>query len=122
MLEYSNGAGVDLIFNAYKICIENTVLIAFKTKCILAVYFASKNFDIDALTKHCKYLKFAFLWLYKGYQYEFLTHPKIKGLDGELKPLVRLAQVVEQWTGNPEVGGSSPSSNPLIFGCVRNSY
>ena len=35
---------------------------------------------------------------------------------------VRLAQVVEQWTGNPEVGGSSPPSNPLIFGCVRNSY
>ena len=33
-----------------------------------------------------------------------------------------LAQVVEQWTGNPEVGGSSPPSNPLIFGCVRNSY
>ena len=35
---------------------------------------------------------------------------------------VRLAQVVEQWTGNPEVGCSSPQSNPLIFGCVRNSY
>ena len=29
--------------------------------------------------------------------------------------LVILAQVVEQWTGNPEVGGSSPPSNPLIF-------
>ena len=35
---------------------------------------------------------------------------------------VRLAQVVEQWIGNPEVGGSSPPSNPLIFGCVRISY
>ena len=25
-----------------------------------------------------------------------------------IRKLVRLAQVVEQWTGNPEVGGSSP--------------
>ena len=32
------------------------------------------------------YLKFAFFWLYKGNQYEFLTHPKIKGLDGGLEP------------------------------------
>ena len=38
------------------------------------------------------------------------------------KKSVRLAQVVEQWTGNPEVGGSCPPSNSLIFGCVRNSY
>ena len=28
-----------------------------------------------------------------------------------IQKLVRLAQVVEQWTGNPEVGGSSPLSN-----------
>ena len=97
--------------------------------------------------KFCVLLAFFF----KGNQYEFLTHPKIKGLDGGLLGLevnniiiefitsqndiatfiyainsirksVRLAQVVEQWTGNPEVGGSSPPSNPLIFGCVRNSY
>ena len=27
-----------------------------------------------------------------------------------------IAQVVEQWTGNPEVGGSNPPSNYLIFG------
>ena len=33
-----------------------------------------------------------------------------------------LAQVVEQWTGNPEIGGWSPPSNHLIFGCLRNSY
>ena len=39
-----------------------------------------------------------------------------------IQKLVRLAQVVEQWTGNPEVGGSSPPCNNLIFGCVRNSY
>ena len=39
-----------------------------------------------------------------------------------IRKSVRLAQVVEQWTGNPEVGGSSPPSNPLIFGCVRNPY
>ena len=32
------------------------------------------------------YLKFAFFWLFKGNQYEFLTHPKIKGLDGGLEP------------------------------------
>ena len=38
------------------------------------------------------------------------------------RELVRLAQLVEQWTGNPEVGGSSPPSNNLIFGCLRNSY
>ena len=31
-----------------------------------------------------------------------------------IRELVRLAQVVEQWTGNPEVGGSSPPSNHLI--------
>ena len=39
-----------------------------------------------------------------------------------VRKLVRLAQVVEQWTGNPEVGGSSPPSNQLIFGCLRNSF
>ena len=74
---------------------------------------------------------FAHIWLYKGNQNEFLKHPKIKWLDGGLEPptsglpvqfLVRAAQVVEQWTGNPEVGGSSPPSNHLIFGCLRNSF
>ena len=39
-----------------------------------------------------------------------------------IRELVRLAQVVEQWTSNPEVGGSSPPSNHLIFGCLRNSF
>ena len=36
--------------------------------------------------------------------------------------LVRLAQVVEQWTGNTEVGDSSPPSNHLIFRCLRNLF
>ena len=39
-----------------------------------------------------------------------------------IRKLVRLAQLVEQWTGNPEAGGSSPPSNHLIFGCSRNSF
>ena len=39
-----------------------------------------------------------------------------------IQKLVRLAQLVEQWTGNPEAGGSSPPSNHLIFGCLRNSF
>ena len=39
-----------------------------------------------------------------------------------IRKLVRLAQLVEQWTSNPEVEGSSPSSNHLIFGCLRNLY
>ena len=39
-----------------------------------------------------------------------------------IRELVGLAQVVEQWTGNPEVGGSSPPSNHLIFECLRNSF
>ena len=39
-----------------------------------------------------------------------------------IREMVRLAQVVEQWTGNPEVGGSSTPSNHLIFGCLRNSF
>ena len=34
-----------------------------------------------------------------------------------IRKLIRLAQVVEQWTGNPEVEGSSPLSNHLISGC-----
>ena len=38
------------------------------------------------------------------------------------KQLVRLAQLVEQWTGNQEVEGSSHPSNHLILGCLRNSY
>ena len=50
---------------------------------------------------------FAYTWLHKGNQNEFLKHPKIK---------------VEQWAGNPEVGDSSPPSNHLIFGCLRNSF
>ena len=57
---------------------------------------------IDFVTKKAnnyQCLNFAFFWLFfKGNQYEFLTHPKIKGLDGGLEP---------------------PT---LIFGCVRNSY
>ena len=78
---------------------------------------------------------FAFICLDKGNQYEFLKHPKIKFLKHEflthvitsqsnynivikhatfiyainsIRKLVRLAQVVEQWTGNPEVVSSSP--------------
>ena len=39
-----------------------------------------------------------------------------------IRELVRLAQVVEQWTGNSEVEGSSPPTNHLIFGCLRNSF
>ena len=39
-----------------------------------------------------------------------------------IQKLIRLAQVVEQWTGNPEVEGSSPPSNHLIFGCFKNSF
>ena len=39
-----------------------------------------------------------------------------------IRKMVRLAQVVEQWTGNPEVEGWSPPSNHLILGCLRNSY
>ena len=45
-----------------------------------------------------------------------------KNAINSIRKSVRLAQVVEQWTGNPEVGGSNPPSNPLIFGCVKNSY
>ena len=29
---------------------------------------------------------FAYIWLHKGNQNEFLKHPKIKWLDGELEP------------------------------------
>ena len=39
-----------------------------------------------------------------------------------IQKLVRLAQLVEQWTGNPGAGGSSPPSNYLIFGCLRNLF
>ena len=37
---------------------------------------------------------------------------------------VRLAQVVKQWTGNPEVRGSSLPSNHLIFGAygIRTNF
>ena len=39
-----------------------------------------------------------------------------------IRKLVRLAQLVEQWTGNLKAEGSSPPSNHLIFGCLRNSF
>ena len=39
-----------------------------------------------------------------------------------IQKLVRLAQLVEQCTDNPEAGGSSPPSNHLIFGCLKNSF
>ena len=39
-----------------------------------------------------------------------------------IRKLVKLAQLVEQWTGNREAGGSSPPANHLIFGCLRNSF
>ena len=39
-----------------------------------------------------------------------------------IRKLVRLAKLVEQWTGNSEAGGSSPPSTHLIFGCLRNSF
>ena len=63
---------------------------------------------------------FAYTWLHKGNQNEFLKHPKIKRLDGELEPPTS-GLPVERWTGNPEIGGLSPPSNHLIFGCLRNS-
>ena len=39
-----------------------------------------------------------------------------------IQKLVRLAQLVEQWTGDPKAEGSSPPSNHLIYGCLRNSF
>ena len=36
-----------------------------------------------------------------------------------IRKLVRLAQLIEQWTGNPDVGGSIPPSKHLISGCLR---
>ena len=56
---------------------------------------------------------FAYIWLNKGNQYEFLKHSKIKWLDGGLESeidriLNRLAQLVEQWTGNPKAGVQVP--------------
>ena len=93
---------------------------------------------------------FAYTRLHEGNQNEFLKHPKIKWLSentksentkirklnyniiikhatfiyaiSSIRKLVRLAQVVEQWTGNPEVGCSSPPSNHLIFGCFSISF
>ena len=63
-------------------------------------------YDVTIRVRDNNIQSFAYIWLHKGNQNEFL----------------RLAQVVEQWTGNPEVGGSSPPSNHLIFGCLRNSF
>ena len=36
-----------------------------------------------------------------------------------IRKLVRLAQLVEQWTGNPEAGGSSPPSNHFYFRMLK---
>ena len=49
--------------------------------------FRARDNNIQSIAYNC---------LHKGNQNEFLQHPKIKWLDGG-----RLAQVVEQWTGNP---------------------
>ena len=47
---------------------------------------------------------FAYIWLHKGNQNEFLKHPKIKKLINLKKKKL------------------SPPSNHLIFGCLRNSF
>ena len=74
-------------------------------------------------------LSFAYIWLHKENQSEFLKHPKIKWLDGGLEPPTSRLPVhcsgamdamdrcntMKQWTGNSEVEGSSPPSNHLIF-------
>ena len=43
----------------------------------------AKQISVESLfsDKQQYYLKFAFFWPFKGNQYEFLTHPRIKGLD-----------------------------------------
>ena len=54
---------------------------------------------------------FAYIWLHKRNQNEFLKHPKIKWLDRELEPPT---------SGLPV--HYCPPSNHLIFGCLRNSF
>ena len=58
----------------------------------------------------------------QSFAYIIIKHATFIYAINSIRKLVRLAQVVEQWTGNPEVGGSSPPSNHLIFGCLRNSF
>ena len=59
---------------------------------LLAVVDASYNFVTNDVQAHGKdsdgrvFQSFAYIWLDKGNQNEFLKHPKIKWLDGGLEP------------------------------------
>ena len=70
---------------------------------------------------------FAYTWLHKGNQNEFLKYPKIKWLDGGLKPPTSGLPVhcsiykYNQHKYRKSTESRDPS-NHLIFGCLRNSF
>ena len=45
-----------------------------------------------------------------------MKHATFIYANDSIRKMVRLAEVVEQWTSDPEVWGSSHPSNHLIFG------
>ena len=66
-----------------KACVISNVIILTNLFDVCGEILTRNKYVYDVILT---YLKFAFFWLYKGNQYEFLTHPKIKGLDGGLEP------------------------------------
>ena len=51
-----------------------------------------------------------------------IKHAKLIHAINIIRQLVILAQLLEQWTGDPEAGALVPRLNHLISGCLRNSY
>ena len=60
---------------------------------------------------------FAYTWLYKGNQNEFLKHPKINSFK-----LIRKKRKLIRKLRKSNKLKLSPPSNHLIFGCLRNLF
>ena len=76
-----------LNFGCFRVLFGEVVSSAsFQTKfsCLRTIWLLLKAIAVVVVKKNIQC--FAYIWLHKGNQYEFLKHPKIKWLDGGLEP------------------------------------
>ena len=69
-------------------CCTNLKLLVNSVYLYNFVEFSQHHIKLEAVFASCIQiiLSFAFFWLHKGNEYELLTHPKIKRLDGGHEP------------------------------------
>ena len=80
-LTYQNNFNSEIGGEVSLVCYVESIFSSYESFYDVTNNFVHKFFNalLNTRSKYMlQYLKFAFFWLFKGNQYEFLTHPKIK--------------------------------------------